>query len=105
MKPDAALISDLVKRIREVASPVRIILFGSAGRGTMSSSSDLDVLVVVTEGVHRRRTVQDIYRNLIGLGIPTDVVVATERDLERYGNEPSMVYYPALREGRPIYVA
>ncbi|MBM3268923.1 MAG: nucleotidyltransferase domain-containing protein [Candidatus Sericytochromatia bacterium] len=105
MDPDPTVISDLVRRIRQVASPRRIILFGSAARGTMHPNSDLDVLVVVPEGVHRRRTAQGIYRNLIGLGVPVDVVVATERDLERFGAVDSMVYSPALREGKLIYVA
>ena len=105
MKPDPAVIQDLVNRIRGVASPRRIILFGSAARGTMHPESDLDVLVVVADGVHRRRTAQSIYRNLIGLGTPVDIVVATEGDLERFGGEASMVYYPALQDGRPIYVA
>jgi hypothetical protein len=61
------------------------------------------LLVVMPEGVHRRRTAQLIYRHLLGFGVATDVVVATENDLRKYGDNFSLVYYPVLREGRQIY--
>ena len=105
MQPDPALVEDLVRRIVAVAHPLRIILFGSAARGEMGPHSDLDVLVVVPDGVDRRATARAAYRNMIGLGHPTDIVVATESDLRRYGHNFSLVYSPALREGREIYVA
>jgi predicted nucleotidyltransferase len=82
---------------------LRIILFGSAARGEMGPNSDFDVLVVMPEGVHRRKTAQLIYRHLLGFGFATDVVVATESDLRKYGDNFSLVYYPALREGKEIY--
>jgi hypothetical protein len=34
-----------------------------------------------------------------------DIIVATESDLRKYGDNFSLIYYPALREGREIYVA
>ncbi|NDJ18346.1 nucleotidyltransferase domain-containing protein [Myxacorys almedinensis] len=105
MKPDSPTIAELVQRIVAVANPVRIILFGSAAREEMTPDSDLDVLVVVPEGQHRRRTAGKIYMNLIGFGTPVDVVVATEDDLQRYGDNFSLVYYPVLREGKEVYAA
>jgi predicted nucleotidyltransferase len=105
MHPDPKILDDLVRRIVEVAHPRQIILFGSAARGDMGPQSDIDVLVVVPDGTHRRHTAQKIYQHLIGLGGAVDVVVATESDLQQYGNNFSLVYYPALREGRPIYAA
>lgn len=62
MQPNPQLIEQLVRRIVEVAHPLRIILFGSAARGEMGPHSDLDVLVVMPDGTHRRRTAQEIYR-------------------------------------------
>ncbi len=103
MKPDPQVITELVRRITEVANPLRIILFGSAAREEMQPDSDLDVLVVVPDGQHRGKTVAKIYRNLIGFGIPVDVVAATEADLENHAHNFSTVYYPALKEGKQIY--
>ena len=39
-------VEELVRRIVEVASPRKIILFGSAARGEFGPNSDLDVLVI-----------------------------------------------------------
>lgn len=105
MRPDLKVINELVHRIIRVAYPQRIILFGSAARGDMRPDSDVDVLVVVPEGVHRRHTAQAIYRHLIGFPLAVDVVVATESDLSKHKNNFSLVYYPALREGKEIYAA
>jgi len=105
MELDPKVLDELVRRIVEIADPLRIILFGSAARGEMGLESDLDVLVVVPEGTHRRHTAQSIYRNLIGFDISTDVVVATEDDLRQHGNNFSLVFRSALREGREIYAA
>lgn len=100
-----ATLNELVRRIVETAHPMKILLFGSAARGQMGPNSDLDILVVMPDGVHRRRTAQDIYRGLLGMGIAKDVVVVTESDIRDYGDNPSMVLYPALREGRELYRA
>ena len=96
------VLAEVVRRIVEVAQPDRIILFGSAVRGEMSPNSDLDLLVVKS-GVHRRHLAQAIYRNLIGVGFPVDIVVVTPEDIERYGDSIGLVLEPALQEGRMVY--
>jgi predicted nucleotidyltransferase len=105
MEPDAQLLEELVRRIVEAVHPLRIILFGSAARGEMGPDSDLDVLVVMPDGVHRRETGQLIYRHLLGLGFATDVVVVTQSDIERYASNPYMIINPALDEGKELYHA
>jgi predicted nucleotidyltransferase len=103
--PDRFVLDELVKRMVEAARPLRIILFGSAARGEMGPDSDLDLLVVVRDGVHRRRTAQAIYKGLRGIGFAKDVVVATESDIRQFGENPSLVFCPALRQGKDIYHA
>jgi predicted nucleotidyltransferase len=98
-----ALQDDLIRRIRDVVEPVRVILFGSVAAGRMGPNSDVDVLVVVTEGTKRTETAKRIYRNLIGYELPVDVIVSTESDIATYGDNHSLIFYPALREGRVIY--
>lgn len=100
-----ARVRELVRRIVDAVHPNRIILFGSAARGRMGPHSDLDFLVVMPDGIHRRRTAQTIYRSLAGMGIAKDIVVATESDVAEYGSNPSLVLYPAIREGREVYRA
>jgi len=102
--PSPLLLDDLVRRIRTVIEPKRIVLFGSAARGTMGPDSDLDVLVVADEGVHRLHTSQNIYLALDGFGEPVDVVVVSEDDIRRNAGKPGTIIAPALEEGREIYV-
>jgi predicted nucleotidyltransferase len=97
--------AELVSRILRAVQPVQIILFGSVARGESRPCSDIDVLVIVKDGVHRRKSAQLIYRQLIGFGIPVDVVVATVSDVEHYRDSPGLVYREAIREGRELYAA
>ena len=94
-----------MRRTVEAVKPLRIILFGSAARGTLGPDSDLDLLVVVHNGVHRRKAAQAIYKSLQGLGFAKDVVVVTENDVEQFGNNPSLIIYSALSQGKDIYHA
>jgi uncharacterized protein len=105
MQPDQAKLDELVRRIVEAVHPLRIILFGSAARGDMTPDSDVDVLVVMPEGTHRRQTAQMLYGRMYRLGTPVDIVVATRGDLERYGDAAGLVYRAALGEGRELYAA
>ena len=100
---EPGLIATIVDRTVEVAQPTRILLFGSGARGDMHPDSDLDFLVVVPSGVHRRRLAQTVYRRLIGITTPVDLVVVTEEDVERYRNTSCLVIEPALREGKVVY--
>ena len=103
--PDKGVLDEATRRIRAVIEPRQVILFGSAARGEMGANSDLDLLVVVSTGLHRRQTAQKIYRNLIGLGFAADIVVVTEDDLVRYRDQVGMIIKPALEEGKVLYAA
>lgn len=98
-------IGELTRRIAEAVKPERIILFGSAARGQLGPHSDLDVLVVVRDGVHRGHTAEEIYRRLWGFGIAKDIVVVTDSDVERYKDSPFTVIKRALEEGKELYRA
>lgn len=97
-------IAELVDRIRAVATPERIILFGSAARGE-AQAGDLDVLVVAPEGTPRRRTAQRIHQSLWGFPRPVDILVITPALLEKHRDNIGLIYRTALAEGRDIYVA
>ena len=99
------LIDTIVERIVNSVHPVRIVLFGSAAQGRMGPDSDLDILVVMPDGVHRRQTAQKIYLSLTGVGFATDIVVAVESDVRDFADNPSLVLVPALRDGVELYRA
>ncbi len=98
-------IEEVIRRVVEAVSPLQIILFGSAARGEDRPESDIDVMVVVPDGSHRLDTAQTIYRNLRGLNVAVDVVVATQSDLTDYKDSPGLIYREALRNGRLLHAA
>ena len=101
---ESPVLDTVIERIVEVADPERILLFGSAARGEMDSHSDFDLLVVKSD-VHRRKLAQRIYRNLIGVGQPVDIVVVTPEDLEKYADSHALIIKPALRDSQVVYHA
>lgn len=103
--PEEGVLREVVDRIVEAAAPCRIILFGSAARGDMGPDSDLDLLVVMPDGTHRRHAAAKICQSLRGLGLPKDVVVVTESDVVRHRDNPSLVLRPALEEGKELYAS
>ena len=98
-------INYLVQRIVEEAEPLRIVIFGSAARGEMEEHSDVDLLVVMPEGTHRRHTAQLLYRKIRGVGVPFDIVVATPNDLEKHKDNIGLIYRKILQEGKEVYAA
>ena len=105
MYPDPALVDHLVRQIVATVRPLRVVLFGSAARGEMRPESDLDLLVVMPDGTHRRRTAQQLYLTLDGWGQPFDIIVATPSDLEKHKDAVGLVYRDILHEGREVYAA
>ena len=98
-------LEQVVDRIVNAVHPLRIIVFGSAARGELASGSDLDLMVVVPDGSHRRHTAQQLYMQMTGILTPVDLVVVTVSDLERYSDVPGFVYREALRDGKVVYAA
>jgi predicted nucleotidyltransferase len=103
MSPNEQQVKELVRQIVEAVHPLRIILFGSAARGEAGSESDIDVMVVMPEGTHRRHTAQHLYRSIRGVTTPFDVLVATPNDLEKHRHNPGLIYRDILEEGRTVY--
>jgi type I restriction enzyme S subunit len=99
---DEGKVQEIVRRIVEAVAPEKIILFGSAARGEMGRDSDIDLLVVkACDGP--REMERRIYRKLIGIGIPKDIVVVTPGHLEKHKDTIGYIYRSALREGRIVY--
>ncbi len=105
MLPNSEVIESLVQSIVKAVHPLKIILFGSYARGKTDPDSDIDVLVVMPEGVHCRRTAQFLYRQIKGLGVPFDILVATPGDLEKHKDNIGLIYRTVLQQGREIYAA
>jgi predicted nucleotidyltransferase len=100
-----AQLDELIRQIVEAVHPLRIILFGSAARDHIGPDSDLDLLIVMPDGTHRRHAAQYLYRSIHGVTTPFDLVVATPSDLQKYRHNPGLIYRTILEEGRTVYAA
>lgn len=105
METHSKIIDELVQRIVEEVHPLRIIVFGSAATREVGANSDIDLPVVMPEGVHRRRVSQFLYQKIIGLGVPFDILVATPNDLEKHKEKIGLIYRTILQEGKEVYPA
>jgi predicted nucleotidyltransferase len=98
-------VREAVERIVQEVHPLRIIVFGSRARQEQGPESDVDLLIIMPEGTHKRRTAQMLYCKLRGLPVPVDILVTTEADLDRQKDNPGLIYRTILEEGRQLYVA
>ena len=105
MLANSKAIESLVRSIVEAVHPLKIVLFGSCVREEANPDSDIDVLVVMPEGVHCRRTAQLLYRQIKGLGTPFDILVTTASDLERHKDNIGLIYRTVLQQGKEVYAA
>lgn len=93
----------LVQGIIREANPTKIILFGSAAQRGTVAPNDFDLLVVMPNGTHKRKTAQLLYRNIRNVNFPFDLLVATPKDLEKYKKSNILIYRLALQEGKVLY--
>ncbi len=105
MSVSMEIIDDAVHRIVGEAHPLRVVLFGSVARGVTGPDSDLDLLVVMSDGMDRLETVYRLHRSLRGLGCAADIVVVSESEIVALKDNVSLVIHTALAEGREVYYA
>jgi predicted nucleotidyltransferase len=97
-------VAEVVRRVVASAAPEMIILFGSRARGDATSDSDVDLLVVADVPPRDRRALSvAIERALLGISLPTDVIVLSRADLETQQDVVGTVAHPAVREGYVLY--
>ena len=102
---DKEIIEQIVQRVLSVAKPDKIILFGSAATGAMTSDSDIDLLIVEASPGDRRKESVRIDATLSGLGYPFDVIVIATDWFEASKGIIGGIAYPANKYGRVIYEA
>ena len=97
------IISTMVDRIVGRFQPARVVLFGSHARGTAIESSDVDLLVVMSDVQDKRRAAVEIRRSLGDLTISKDIVVTTPDEIASRGDVVGSILHTALREGVTVY--
>ncbi|NCN05850.1 MAG: nucleotidyltransferase domain-containing protein [Spirochaetales bacterium] len=87
-------------------NPSAIYLFGSFAWGTPNEESDLDFAVIVpSSSLSMAERIRLSYKELWGLGVPTDIIVYTESEIREKSRHPSTLPYKILSQGTKIYEA
>ena len=97
------MITEMVRRIVAKFNPEKIILFGSYARGTASSESDVDLLIVMRIAGSKRKAQLGIRRALHDIAIPLDVIVSDPSEFEWRKDVIGTIEWPAVHEGRVLY--
>jgi predicted nucleotidyltransferase len=102
---DQQILSDIVLRIRSVANPRKIVLFGSRARGDHRPDSDIDLLVIEDSPLprHRRAIPLTAALSALPLDVDTDVIVYTPAEVEDWRGASAAFVTTALREGKVLY--
>ncbi len=96
-------ITSIMERFVKGFDPVRIILFGSAGRGTADEHSDVDILVICPISGSRRAMMVSMDRAMRGLNIARDIMVLSPKEFEINRFIPGTVARSAWQQGRVLY--
>ncbi len=93
----------IVRKIKDIASPIRVILFGSYAYGSPKPGSDIDIVVILEKSVSKIRDSDMISRALRDIRIPKDIIVATQEEYDFYRKEPGSVFRTVAEKGVTIY--
>ncbi|MCD6336326.1 MAG: nucleotidyltransferase domain-containing protein [Candidatus Latescibacteria bacterium] len=99
-----SLLQEVARRLVEQFQPEQIIMFGSQVWGTPTASSDLDVMVIVTDSdlSDYERSVQG-HRSLMGLDVAKDVIVKTRTEFDFFRQVRASLEYKVAHRGRVLY--
>jgi len=81
----------------------RLILYGSRARGTASSDSDFDLLVIEADPVSKLDEMRRLRQAMSCLPYPVDVWVMGETEFEETKNVIGGLAYPAHKYGVILY--
>jgi len=98
------LLEQITQKLVATLNPEQIILFGSHAYGEPNEDSDIDLLVIVSQSNEPRyRRSRLAYRALRGIGVPTDVIIMTQEEVQKKVNVRSSLISRVIHDGRVLY--
>jgi predicted nucleotidyltransferase len=97
-------LEEITRRLVEEFEPEQIILFGSHAWGNPHADSDVDLLVILSKSDERlAERARRAYRALRGLNVPTDILVKTRGEVERFRSVDTSLESRIYKRGRILY--
>ena len=104
---NSKLLASLRDAVLRQLNPLLVIVFGSQAKGTATTDSDIDLLVIddrpFSAERSRRRIIGSIRRSIPDDRHPVDVLVFDPSELRRWRRTTNHVIARALREGVVLY--
>lgn len=95
---------ELVRRLVAEFKPLKIILFGSQAWGRPGPGSDVDLFVIVEKSDQSRvQRAAQAYRCLQGLTFPKDILVRTQKEVDKYKSVYASLECQVLEKGKVLY--
>jgi predicted nucleotidyltransferase len=95
-------IREVGRRLAAEAPDAQVVLFGSHARGSATSRSDIDVLVIEPEVENTALESVRLMRAVRDLRLPVEIVVVSEREAAEWRDVRGSLVHAALSEGRVL---
>jgi predicted nucleotidyltransferase len=98
------VLPEIVRRLVDEFDPEEILLFGSRAWGQPRTDSDYDLMVIVSDAREKpaRRATRG-YRCLRTIPVPTDLIVCTRAEFDRFKGVPASLEAEILDRGKVLY--
>ncbi len=93
-----ARVQQVLRLVLECCQPMQVVLFGSAARGELTASSDIDIVVVVEDSSLIKPFQKQLCASSGGLLFPVDILVADNQTYQKK-SQIGGVYFDAAHEG------
>jgi predicted nucleotidyltransferase len=98
-------IDQIIDIIVSIASPDKIILFGSYARGDYRKNSDIDLLILKKDLKNERELNNLLYRAFFEneITIPIDLISVDYNKYDKLNNEIGYIYKTIKEQGKLLY--
>lgn len=96
-------IPEIREKIVKEINPEKIILFGSYAWGKPTNDSDVDLFIIQKSNEPRRARQVSLRKKLFGSGVPMDLLVYTQEELNYRLELEDFFFEKIIKEGKVIY--
>ena len=82
-----------ILRLVAAANPIKVILFGSHGRGDAGEDSYLDFIVIEPHVENKGMEMVRLRHAIGNIGIGVDILVYSRKEVEEWGGVPGTALY------------